>query len=131
MTGLVKTSTVNLTNVDDMAQKVVITNISDLSGSEASEQVDFSVAGKSYRLDLTDAELQEFHKVLQPYVDNGQPLSRRTSGGAGRRKVGGSNDNQAERQRIRAWAQVNGYEVGDRGRISQEIQNAFAAAQKK
>lgn len=110
-----------------MAQKIVTTLISDLSGNEADETVQFSVDGKHYRIDLTSAEKEEFAKCLAPYVENAEKVSKREA--AKRRTSAPSSSDRTEVARIREWANQNGYETSDRGRIAKHIRDAYYSAQ--
>ncbi|WP_027661742.1 Lsr2 family DNA-binding protein, partial [Salinispora mooreana] len=51
---------------------------------------------------------------------------------AGRRESSASSRNRrqgaGERAAIRKWAQANGYQVADRGRIPREVREAYATA---
>lgn len=109
-----------------MARKVVTTYISDLSGKEAEETIDLHLDGISRRLDLTSSEAQKLRKVVEPYLEKGQKIPR--SEKLARRKTGSNAAERQERARIRSWAQENGYDIGDRGRIAAEIQEAYYAA---
>lgn len=51
----------------------------------------------------------------------------KSSTGTARRSSKSSTDTKA----VRAWAQDNGYEIGDRGRIPDEIQEAYRNRAKK
>lgn len=110
-----------------MGQKVRIERFSDLSGESLpdgeGETIVYSVYGKAYEIDLTAQEAADFHRTLDPFI----AVSRRVKGGEGKK-----NRSTADRQKlsdIRDWARNQGYEVSERGRISQEILEAFEAAQ--
>lgn len=49
-------------------------------------------------------------------------MERFVSGG---RRVRGASSGREETQRIREWAMANGYSPRSRGRISQDIKNAY------
>ena len=112
-----------------MAQKTYTVRVSDLSGEELGEggqTVNFSIGSDQYTIDLSDKETEKFYDALKKYTDvatktggRGVRGSRRSSGGSGRSKE--------ELADIRAWAQQNGYEVSERGRVRQEILDAYDA----
>lgn len=106
-----------------MAQRVITKLISDVSGEEAQETRRFAADGKQLRLDLTTAEAEQFDAALAPWVAAAQKEGRNRNTGSprGRRS---SEDLTA----IRVWARENGWSIGDRGRVSQEIRDAYAAA---
>jgi hypothetical protein len=89
----------------------------------------------SYEIDLCRSDLAKLHRVetsLEPLLSAGHRVAGSTrrqratvSPGRGRRRGrGGSADTPA----IREWARKNGYEVSDRGRISQALREAYLAA---
>lgn len=61
------------------------------------------------------------------------PRSRARStsarGSAGRRSNRRTNRRNASTADVRAWAHTNGFQISDRGRISQQVKNAFEASQ--
>jgi hypothetical protein len=50
--------------------------------------------------------------------------------GKGRKQNGATVTVDSEAGKIREWAKSNGYEIGERGRISQEIREAYAKSNK-
>ena len=59
-----------------MAQRVVVTLSDDIDGSEAAETIAFGLDGKSYEIDLNEANAKKLRKALAPYVDAGRKRSR-------------------------------------------------------
>lgn len=111
-----------------MAQKVNIVLIDDVDGSEAVETVAFGLDGTNYEIDLNEANAAALRDALAPYVGHARKASssrRRRSGSSGSGSSGGSGPSAKE---IREWARANGYEVPDRGRVSAEVREAYAAA---
>ncbi|WAB84209.1 Lsr2 family protein [Microcella daejeonensis] len=90
--------------------------------------VSFAHEGRQYELDLTAANAEKLREALAPFVAKARSAGSRRAAAAGstsrKRASSGSSDTQA----IREWAQANGHPVGDRGRISTEIREAYAAA---
>ncbi|MFB7263243.1 Lsr2 family protein [Streptomyces nojiriensis] len=107
-----------------MAQKVQVLLVDDLDGGEADETVTFALDGKTYEIDLTTANAEKLRGLLDPYTRGG----RRTGGPAstgrakGRAAVASGNPDTAE---IRAWAKSQGLSVNDRGRVPQDIRDAY------
>src|SRR5690606_3562999 len=103
----------------DMAKKTITILTDDLDGEElpaGSRSTRFSLDGVQYEIDLSAANARVLADALAPYI----AAARRVGGGrvasASRSRRGTGAD--AERlAAIRAWAQSNGYTVGDRGRI--------------
>ena len=108
-----------------MAQKVEVHLEDDLDGGPAHDTIQFSLDGKDYEIDLSTTNAEKLREALRPYADAGRKTTRR-SGPRGTRSRGpGSNPDTAK---IRTWAQENGYEVSDRGRIHQSVRDAYYAA---
>ena len=51
-----------------MAKQTVIHMTDDIDGSEATQTVEFSYRGKSYSIDLNDANASDFDDALAPYI---------------------------------------------------------------
>ncbi|EPH03281.1 hypothetical protein HMPREF1531_01340 [Propionibacterium sp. oral taxon 192 str. F0372] len=106
-----------------MAERVVVTYVDDLDGSDASEKVQFSLDGVSYEIDLSEANAVELREALAPYIG----VARRLAGSA-RRRMRRSGVAGPSATEIRNWAQANGYEVSSRGRVSAKVREAYAKA---
>jgi hypothetical protein len=95
-----------------MAQKYLVQLIDDLTQEQiedgAGESVTFGVDGAAYAIDLTDDHAAEFRALLEPYVSAARKADVASPG--------------------REWALANGYEVSTRGRVPNEVQQAYAAA---
>ena len=118
-----------------MAQRTIVQLVSDLSGDEMQDgegrTVEFSVDGTSYTIDLTDKEAAGFDKALAMYIEHATKTSGGTAGGRKRSSTGGesgSSRSKDELANIRAWAQENGHQVSERGRIKQDVLDAYHAA---
>jgi hypothetical protein len=107
-----------------MAQKVNIVLVDDIDQSEADETVSFGLDGKNYVIDLNTKHATALRDALAPYVGHARPDGGRRSGGA-RRSSRASSSSAGD---IREWAKSNGFDVSERGRISSEVRDAYAAA---
>jgi hypothetical protein len=110
-----------------MAQRVNVELIDDLDESPAAETVSFALDGVSYEIDLSESNAAKLRDALAPYLGH----ARRTGGRRGQRSsasAGGSGKSGSDAADIRAWARENGFEVSERGRVSAEIREAYAAA---
>ncbi|MPY79183.1 MAG: Lsr2 family protein [Actinophytocola sp.] len=111
-----------------MAQKVLVSLVDDLDGSEADETVEFGLDGVSYQIDLSTANAEELRDALAQYVEH----ARRSGGRKRNQKAAGTGGggksasvDREQNQAIRAWARKNGYDVSDRGRIPSEVVDAY------
>lgn len=102
-----------------MAQKVDITLVDDLDGSTATQTVPFGFNGTMYEIDLNDKNSEKLRKALMPYVEG----ARKVNGAAKR-----STKPSGEAKRIREWAQSQGMDVPDRGRVPASVREAYAVA---
>lgn len=114
-----------------MAQKVQVLLVDDIDGGEASETVEFGLDGVTYEIDLSDSNARALRDQFASYIAEGRKVSgrRRSAGGSrasGRgRSASGTDAPAAE---VREWARSSGYDVPDRGRVSAEVKEAYAAA---
>jgi len=111
-----------------VAQKVQVVFTDDIDGGEADETLQFALDGVSYEIDLSEANADALRAALGPYVLAGRRVGGRvTRRPAGARPVRPAAE-RADLSDMRAWARDNGYEVSDRGRVSQAIKEAYEAA---
>jgi hypothetical protein len=112
-----------------MARRIITQLTDDLDGSdlpEGTQATTFSLDGVSYSIDLSEKNAGKLRDALAPYVEAG---TRVGAPSAARRRTASSGPSASDRlQAIRGWAQSNGYTVGDRGRIKQDIVEAYDAA---
>jgi hypothetical protein len=108
-----------------VAQKVTVSLIDDLDGSEAVETVVFSLSGQSYEVDLSEKNAAKLRKALSPFVEAG-----RKQGGARRGSLKRSvrESDKPDAVAVRAWATSQGIEVAARGRVPAEVTEKYLAA---
>lgn len=108
-----------------MAQKVLVSLVDDLDGSEADETIEFGLDGISYQIDLSAKNAQGLRESLAQYVDH----ARRSGGRKRSPRAAGTGKSatvdREQNQAIRAWARKSGYAVSDRGRIPTEVVEAY------
>ena len=111
-----------------MAQRVNVVLVDDIDGSDAAETVSFALDGVDYEIDLSDQHAEELREAVSLYVGH----ARRTGGRrkSGKRSSGAAAENGAVASAadIRAWARENGWDVPERGRVSADVREAYAAA---
>ena len=109
-----------------MAQKVNITLVDDVNGSEADETVTFALDGTTYEIDLNTKNAKALRDELAGYVGHARKVS--SSKRASSRKTTSSNNDGPSAAEVRAWAQSSGHDVPERGRIPAAVREAFDAA---
>lgn len=111
-------------------QKTVITKVDDLTGKEyeEGETITFTVQGKSFEIDLNNKNAAQFKRSLAKYMEKGRkvqsPGRTHRADGDGRK----IKHDKAYVHTVRAWAQTNGYEVSDRGRVPLKVYEAYEKA---
>lgn len=104
-----------------MARKTQVTLIDDVDGKAASTTIGFALDGVSYEIDLSEENATKLREDFAQWIEHG----RRTGG---RVRRGAGTGRSSETKRIRQWARENELEISDRGRVSSEIRQAYAAA---
>jgi Lsr2 len=95
-----------------MAKTVIVKLTDDIDGGDADETIYFALDGKSYEVDLSNANASQLRAVLKPYIENGRVavvagrgrLTRQSSPPAEESlysKLSGE-----EKARFRAWADM-------------------------
>lgn len=115
-----------------MAQQTFVKLIDDIDGSEGVETVSFGLDGAAFEIDLNEKNAGKLRDALSLYIAHarraeGSRAGRRVSTGT-RRSGGAARTDREQLQAIRDWARKNGHQVSDRGRIAQEIRDAYDAA---
>ncbi|WP_024793415.1 histone-like nucleoid-structuring protein Lsr2 [Tomitella biformata] len=107
-----------------MAQKVTVSMIDDIDGTPADQTVEFALDGITYEIDLSEANAAGLRESLATWVSHARRVG-------GRKKTGTQPAGQPGRgqsKAIRAWAQDNGFEISERGRIPHEVVAAYQKA---
>lgn len=132
-----------------MVSRVVMLLSDDLDGGDATETVKFGLDGTVYEIDLSDPHAEELRTFLNRYIGAGRRIGKmylnnagaKSTAAAGRRPERDawldaaatrgpaasavSNSTKEERTEIRAWAATFGVQVAERGRIKDEIVQAW------
>lgn len=111
-------------------KKQITQIVDDLDGTVLDDGVGrtvrFSLEGRSYEIDLSDANAEKLRSALAPFIAAGRSTSSGTGRSSGSRRS--SRSSSGDLAAIRSWAQSNGFNVGDRGRISAEVREAYERA---
>lgn len=108
-----------------MASREIIEYTSDLSGEvitgEGSHTVTLSLDGSEYEMDLTADEQNQLRDIMSPYIASATKATR-----TGKRFT--RTTVAADSQVVRAWAQSNGHNVPDKGRVPSDVRALYDAA---
>jgi hypothetical protein len=112
-----------------VAKQVIHKLVDDLDGGDAEQTVKFSLDGVQYEIDLSSKNAAKLRDVFAPYAAAGTKVGRGgvVVGGRAARGRGGAAVDREQNKAIREWAKKNGRDVSDRGRIPQEITDAYHA----
>lgn len=125
-----------------MAQKTIVTLVDDLTGEEAEDisTVEFALDGVTYEIDLDEKNSTALRDAFAEYVAAARRTGGRRATGGTRRRSGagtgtpratspGGYDRETSKQ-IREWAKGEGFEVSDRGRVPNNVVEAWEAQRK-
>jgi hypothetical protein len=108
-----------------MAQRVNVVLVDDLDGNDAAETVTFALDGVDYEIDLNESNAEALRNALARYVEAGRRVGGRRRKG---QRVASGGDTGPSAADIRQWARENGWDVPERGRVSADVREAYAAA---
>ena len=109
-----------------MAKQTMVILVDDLDGSEAAEQVEFGVDGRSYEIDLSAANSAKLRDVLAPFISAARrPGGRRSAAPSAPSRPAAD---RAQNQAIREWAVAQGMKISERGRIPSNVLDAYHEA---
>ncbi|MFJ2544652.1 Lsr2 family protein [Microbacterium sp. NPDC087589] len=106
-----------------MVVQHITRRVDDLDGSEingAEGPLSFAFDGASFEIDLTPQHVENLRDLLAPYM----AAARRIGAAA---KPSTKATQSQERRAIREWALANGFQVSERGRISDEVLRAYSS----
>lgn len=117
-----------------MAQRTVVQLTDDLDGKPIpdgkGETIRFSLDRTDYEIDLTDKNAKALREAFATYVS----AARRTAGGtrsSGRGRSGRTGPGAArdyDPKAVRVWAESQGIQVSQRGRVPADLVAKFQAA---
>ena len=109
-----------------MARKEIVQLFDDLDGSQINgphQTVAFAYRGAEYEIDLKEEKARKLSDALGPFIAAARQVGGRRTGGSAPAPI-----DRSQLSAMRTWARDNGYQVSDRGRISQEVQDAYHSA---
>lgn len=101
-----------------MATRTVL--VDDMDGGDAETTIAFVINGETYSLDLSAQNAAKFCAALQPFIEAAKERAARYESTLDAEMAG-----MEQRAAIREWARKKGMEVSDRGRIPQDIIDAY------
>lgn len=111
-------------------RKQITQLVDDIDGTvidDGGETIRFALDGREFEIDLSDENARQLRAAFEPFIRAGRSVAPRLSvraAGGGRGRSRGGDDLAA----IREWANKNGYNVGDRGRIAASVRQAYETA---
>ncbi|MBO1756511.1 Lsr2 family protein [Allobranchiibius sp. CTAmp26] len=111
-----------------MAQRVQVILEDDIDGTDAVETVQFALDGTTYEVDLNEQHATQLREGFTTWIG----AARKVRGTASKRSsASGVSRPKADPEllnKIREWGRANGHHVSDRGRVSQQVQDAYRQA---
>lgn len=104
--------------------------VDDINGEEAQQSIEFGFNGKSYIIDLTDGNAAEFRDTMSKWIECARETPKTGSKRSGKMKPSSKSakkDAAVLRKDIRGWAKDNNLDISNKGPISREIHEAYAA----
>src|SRR5258707_8344348 len=104
-----------------MARRTSVTLQDDLDGGPAEETLRFGISGAEYEIDLSSKNAARLRSQLAPFIEHA-----RKAGKMPRRAVRTAASRRRSRE-IRSWAQAQGIELSERGRIPASVAAQYEA----
>lgn len=117
-------------------RQIIETVTCDVCGEETDDPTGVTLGWgrEQWELDLCPTHNGELSADFERWTANARRASGRTgrsngaAGGGSNRSGGGTSSSGGDIGAIREWARANGFKVGDKGRISGEVRDAYEAA---
>jgi hypothetical protein len=97
-------------------QRVDVQLEDDLTGGPADETVEFGIDGRSYEIDLNARHAADFRRQLARFLEHASLVRP-----AHRRSPVRTLANRERSRQIRAWAEEQGLDISERGRLPREV----------
>jgi hypothetical protein len=105
-------------------QKLEVALEDDLTGGPADETVLFGVDGREYQIDLNAKHAATLRKQLAAFVERSRLVRRHRPRPAAR-----SAASRGRSRLIRAWAERQGFDVAEHGRLPGHVKQEYERAQ--
>jgi hypothetical protein len=102
-----------------MARRVILADDLTNVESEDVETITYMVQGVFYEIDLSEDSWKKMDSALARFIKNSREITRAAA------ITRFTQTSDSENEKIREWARSQGYEVGERGRISEEIRQGY------
>lgn len=112
-----------------MAKQTTVTVVDDMDGSPGASTVTFGIDGKSYVIDLSEANATKLREAFAPFVAAGRKVGSAGSAPRRRLSVVPSGAPRRDTREIRAWLVEHGYPIKEKGRIPAEWEEDFRNGQ--
>ncbi len=101
--------------------------VDDIDGTEPARKVRFGYDGRNYEIDLNRENEKVLRDALAIFISHAKCTNPKT--GRSKPKVRkGSSADFGSPAAIRAWANENGYRLAERGKLPQEVRDAYDRA---
>jgi nucleoid-associated protein Lsr2 len=107
-----------------MATVTITQVVDDIDGTGDASTIRFSIGRSGYEIDLSEENTEKLYAALSPFIAKARKAPAAATAAGGKRATAHRGNQTA----IREWARENGYEVSDRGRISNELNELYQAA---
>lgn len=97
----------------------------DLDGSPGAAEIEFSLDGGRWIIDLAPKNQARLRGVLRPYIQAARKVATTSRRNGSPRRAGEREHSRA--RAVREWALANGVELPSRGRIAQGYLDAYDA----
>jgi hypothetical protein len=104
-----------------MVSRVITRMEDDVDGSEAAETVVLGLDGATWEIDLSEQNAKKLRDDLSGYVSKARKVG-------GRRRTRDGKQSLVDSASVRKWAQANGMELSQRGRIPADVVERYKAA---
>jgi hypothetical protein len=117
-----------------VAQRTIVQLTDDLDGKSIPDgkggTVRFGLDRQEYEIDLSDKNAKAMREVLRPYLEAARRPGGTTRGSSSRRSGRSANGQSRDYdpKTVRAWAESQGIQVSQRGRVSADLVAKFHAA---